>query len=529
MLEFVIMNGKVRKVIKKVKNFEEQVVNFSFCGSHLKLIALVLVTANLIFASWYFLNGDLNFHSDIGRDFLLLNELEIKKYILIGARTGAPGVFHGVVWYYLMFPIYLISNGNPLALEGFWIILVIGFLYLSFKIAQKLFDEKVAYFYILLLSVYLIFRTTASFSHPDGAFLVMPVFFYTFWRYINTLKLRFLAINVLISGIIIHFELVTGIPLLVMSFAYTFFLVRKKKKLWHMLTFLLVLVPLSTYILFELRHNFFQIKSAASYFAQAKSSGENYFKIITNRFDYMLTTGVQMVSSLDVNRVLAIFFFAMILKSIIKNESRKIYLVSLYFFFGFFIFSLAVPYYLLRHHFVAFIPVIFLMFASLVSNKYGKVLISLFLLIILLGEISAIGVVSSVNLQIGNGKDSWKAINAMTQSIYKSGDREFGYFVYSPDLFAYSPKYAMIYGQKTNRAVKAYDFEKKPVTYVIDAPGGDMYGSDIWWIKNGINIKTEPSNVKTYINGYKVYRYELTPEEITVPYSKLEDLGIHFR
>jgi len=56
------------------------------------------------------------------------------------------------------------------------------------------------------------------------------------------------------------------------------------------------------------------------------------------------------------------------------------------------------------------------------------------------------------------------------QEVIKLQDgKEFGYFVYAPDAFAYQPRYAMIYNFKVAKA-HAFEYTKKATTYVIAAP-----------------------------------------------------------
>ncbi|MBI3380287.1 hypothetical protein HY029_06055 [Candidatus Gottesmanbacteria bacterium] len=126
-----------------------------FIGDRWKKIVLFIVFFNLFLASWYFIQGDLNFNTDIARDFLLLEDLKQKKVVLIGARAGPAGFFHGPAWMYLNLPIYILGNGNPVVVGWFWIALTIGFLFYSFKIAKKIFDEKLLTFIFFLCPVIL--------------------------------------------------------------------------------------------------------------------------------------------------------------------------------------------------------------------------------------------------------------------------------------------------------------------------------------------------------------------------------------
>jgi len=66
--------------------------------------------------------------------------------------------------------------------------------------------------------------------------------------------------------------------------------------------------------------------------------------------------------------------------------------------------------------------------------------------------------------------DSWVSLNAVAQSIItEQKGSVFGYYVYSPDSFAYQQRYAMIYAFHAAHA-QAFEYVKKPTTYVVASP-----------------------------------------------------------
>lgn len=501
-----------------------------FMRHPLKIIFFAVIVFNLILASWYVLHGDLFFHSDIARDFMLLHELETKKIILIGARTGAAGVYHGVFWYYLMFPAYFLSGGNPVAVGWFWIFLVVLFLFGNFQIAKRLFDQKTAYLSTLLVSTFVVFLTRAL-THTDGTWLLSPFFFFFFVRYNQTLKAKYLAVAVLLSGLLIHLELVVGIPVFSLTLIWVFALALKKEKLAHLLAFILILIPLSTYIFFELRHNFSQLRNILGYINQERHQGEGLKNILVNRIDYMTTSAAQFIQNNQINKIIFAFFAAIFAKTIYKSKSRSIYLISLYFFLGFFVFSLISPFYLLRHHFMAFVPIVFMVFAALAAGKYGKLLLPILVICLITNELSAVNFVKSSQNFIGKDKNSWKLLNKISSDIFEKSNSEFGYFVYSPDLLGYAPKYAMIYAQKTHPGIKGSYFTKKPQTFVMNiATGFDPNNPLVEaWPRNAINLRVKPASQVDYPNGYSVVRFELSPEDVAAPFNKDLDTGLLYR
>ena len=48
------------------------------------LLLLLPILINLYFCVWYVAQGDLNFYTDLARDFLLFQEIDQKKLVLMG-------------------------------------------------------------------------------------------------------------------------------------------------------------------------------------------------------------------------------------------------------------------------------------------------------------------------------------------------------------------------------------------------------------------------------------------------------------
>lgn len=505
-----------------------------------KYIFLALIAFNLFLASWYVLHGDLYTHSDISRDFLLLNEISEKKIVLIGQRAGIDQLFHGPLWLYLNFPAYFLGGGNPVAVGWFWILLIAVFLTGSFYIARDLLNETAAYFYILLLSTFLISHAK-DMSHPMGALFISPFFFWAFYKYVKTLKVKYLAVGVFLSGVLIQFEMAGGLPFLALFALFSAYLIVKHRKLGHFLAFLILLVPFSTFILFDISHSFIQTNGWINFLSE-KSTAQNYTKILGDRFNFIISAGTSFLfvfkhewKLMDLaNRLISITFFVLVVFLTRKNVHRTLFALFLYFYFGYFFIASLKHGALLIHQAFALIPLVFLAFCALITTRYKHLIIVLFVGIVLANEIAAIEYVRAAVDFRGSSEDSWNFLHKMERDVFESSDLEFGYFTYSPDAFSYQSKSAMVYGTREFPNKRAYYFEKKPVTYLVLAPTAAndpwaKYFKADWWTQNTLHIYKKPQSAIDYPNGYRVERYELTPEEIAVPWEKSTDTGIHFR
>jgi len=123
-------------------------------NSLIKIFLLLIIGINIFFLIWYLINGDLYFHTDIARDFLLLDDLAKRKLVLIGPRSsGLFGFYHGPLWMYLNLPAFLLGKGNPIVVGWFWILLFILFLSSSYFVAKRMFNKKVALVFTTFLSI----------------------------------------------------------------------------------------------------------------------------------------------------------------------------------------------------------------------------------------------------------------------------------------------------------------------------------------------------------------------------------------
>jgi len=71
-----------------------------------------------------------------------------------------------------------------------------------------------------------------------------------------------------------------------------------------------------------------------------------------------------------------------------------------------------------------------------------------------------------------NGKipDSFVSLKIVAQQIInEQKGKDFGYYVYSPDAYAYQQRYAMMY-MFASTHTNAQEYAKKPITYIISSP-----------------------------------------------------------
>ncbi len=492
-------------------------------------IILVLIIANVFLSSWFALHKDINFHTDIARDYLVLEEIvNTKKPTLIGPRSGGiPGVFHGPLWFYVNLPAFIIGNGNPGVVAWFWILLSVSGIATTYYFGKKLFNEKAALLAALLLSVYSIFYTRSLFN-PYGAVLFFPVFFYLFWRYIKTQKFIFLISSLFTLGIIMQFQIAFGAPILFLTFLYNLKIILKRKNFTHLLAYGILLLPLSTYVFFDLRHDFLQIRSVIQYISEKQDVGQlPFMDIIVSRIRGIFLDGLDMVHMAPWYAAPVSLLFIFALAKIIRNkklEWRDRYILFFYYYIGFWAICFLYKGVVWEYYYWPFLPMTLLIFTSFYKLIDKRLFTAIFLYVFIINLQAAIPPLKKAG-------EGWQFYHSLAQKIYTDAPEEFGYYIYTPDQFGYSERYGMNYTHKEFSNKKVQPYSKNKVTYLIIAPppGDKPYLNADWWRTNQIKFSMEPDEIFKYDNGFVVEKYILTEEEISIPSDPNLIQDLHFR
>ena len=489
---------------------------------------LILAGINVFFASWSVLHGDINFISDVARDMFLLKEIEQKTIVLIGPRASG-NMFHGPLWSYLNYPGYVIGSGNPVVAGWYWIFLIILFLVASFVIAKRLFNRNTAMLFVLMTSLYLAFHANEMF-HPYGAMFLLPIFFYFFVRYAETDNIRFLVYHLLTGGAIVQFEIAIGVPFLILSIVFSLVVALKKNNPKHLLVFFIIPAVLANFILFDVRHEFILTKNALRHLGTS-ASNTYLLDLVRDRVMAILTK-IEFLRFGPPNGQFysMVVFIAFTCFQIVNKIHRKTYIIFLCFFLGYFSLTLFNRYHLLTFYIFPLIPFVFLIFSSFITSVFKRAFLFIFLIMYGLNLVGLYTYIRSLDVFIGKDQYSWKAVFAAAQTAFEGEEKEFGYFIYSPDILGYGPRYAMEYARKVNNK-NGFAFEKKPVTYLlIEPPARDNpFTSEEKWKLYQIHIYSEPVMVKTFENGYKLEKHLLTDDQLTVPFDPGINPGLHYR
>ncbi len=488
---------------------------------------LAAIILGIILSATSVLYGNITFHVDIARDFLLLQELVDKgDFSLIGPRAaGIDGLFHGPLWMYLNAPAYYVGGGNPVVVGWFWILLSIITICSIYWVGKKLYGKTEGLAAAALFST-ISYDVNRGLYNPYGAVMIAPFFFYTLLSYIRTKKNLYLLLTYFLIGLLIQFQLAFGIPMLILSLFLTSRIIFQNQLYIQLSSYFIILIPLATHILFELRNNFLQIRSVLAYLHTAKASDLTFAQQIMEYFR-AVATGVVITRMPHPYEWISGLVLLLIILLAYKYKSNKELNLFLYLYIGFWVIAYLFKGKLQSYYAWPFVPLVFLLLASLKNAMEKNTWLALISLLIFWHI--ALGIIDANDIMQNPQNGGWIVNKAMAHNIFASTNQDFGYYIFTPELFGYSPRYAMDYMQKQS-SHKAFPFEKKKTTFlIIDPPVKNNIVQDMtWWKKSEVGISKKPVSTNKFGN-YIIEKYELSEEEIAVPSNPNLIHDVHFR
>lgn len=500
-------------------------------------IAILLVAGSL-----HLFKADFYYDTDIARDMLLLEDMvKEQKISLIGGRTSVSGLFHGPLYYWMMLPFFVAANGNPVVISWVWFAIYLAFIGGFYYISKKVFGEKVGLVGTTLLTSATI-TYAAGFTHSVLAnFLIIPLI-YLVYRYVLTNKIWWLMGAVLITGLIIQFQMAFGVPVLILVGGYTLFHIVRQRNFLHLLAGLLLFIPVSTFVAFDVRHEFIQFKTVLNTLTGGSGGSLNGYwpdrwVSFIDAFRFWSMPLKELQGFAQVSTVILLAFLGYQNFKAGKKSDQFITL-SVMIIFGFWLATSPFKGNVWPQYYRTLLPIVILC-ATYALTKYLPKKFYAVVFIIIIGSNTLSAIKAGVDyLRFGTTADEihWQFFRKMSSDILSdSQDEQFGYYVFSPDQFGYQAKYAMRYFAKTSNAdVKPYT--KQSLTYLIESPYWDdskLLSKEYW--KNGqVKIERPADNGWAYHNkkgqeSYVISRFNLSEKEKTIPAESTLLDGIHFR
>lgn len=283
------------------------------------------------------------FGFDQARDAFASLEIIKGDIKVVGPPAANQVLHHGVLYYYIFAPFYLISGGDPAAVSTFLRILNASGIFLLFLLVYPMFGMAAALLSSLLFA--LSFEQTQFslfLNHPSLAVISVLLFYLGLSTWIFRKETWGLFLALFGLGLSIQFEFVET-QLIVVFILFILFLRKSIPKLSFQdmaLGFLAFLIPVSTYVVSEIKNNLPVIRKVANL---SQDSSESLYSLIShiNQIFWLMNRHLQdnLAANSIISIILGIVFLSLIIVLTYKNVYRKqLIFLAIWFFGGFLVY-----------------------------------------------------------------------------------------------------------------------------------------------------------------------------------------------
>lgn len=285
-------------------------------------IASILIFAIFMFYRTYNLNARIGFGWDQERDANAVFNILKGNLTLLGPRVQGPmGFYLPPYFFYILAPFYALGHLSPFSMVGFIVFWSVFFFAISLIIISKIFNRETALFFLALWSVNNLAVSMDTIAwNPIVIPLLVLLLIYMYYLYLT--KERpisvFLIGLVFGLGISFHLQFLFLFPFLIPLFIDIF---RSKKFIQFIYLTLGIVVPFVPIILFDLRHNFLNLKLALDFSMNSGFSGNRVITVFSHVVSFI--TGVNSSDFLAWAFYFLIAFGFVLVVRKTKNEIQK--------------------------------------------------------------------------------------------------------------------------------------------------------------------------------------------------------------
>ncbi|MDO8573341.1 MAG: hypothetical protein Q7R77_01185 [Candidatus Daviesbacteria bacterium] len=295
----------------------------------MKFLLLLIFLLAVVLRFLYFPQNTY-FGFDQARDAYAVKEIIGGHFKITGPPTATGIINHGVLYYYIFTPFYLLANGDPAAVSAFLRILNAAGVFILFPIVTVMFGEIAAIFSVFLFAVSFEQTQFSLFlNHPSLAVISILVFYLGLAYWIFRKKIWGLYIVLLGLGFSIQFEFVET-QLIAIFLLFILFFRKKLPKLTIkniIISVLLFILPVSSFIISEIKNNFIIIKNAPDGMGSASSLSQFVFIITRHIHDNLIANNI---GAIIIGLILLVSLVTLILKRM--HTDQTIFLI--FWFFG---------------------------------------------------------------------------------------------------------------------------------------------------------------------------------------------------
>lgn len=227
----------------------------------MKTVLFILILALCIRLAY--LGDNLFFGYEQGRDFLKITEISAGNITLIGPKTDIDGLFHGALSYYVLLPFFIVLGGNPFLILVGLIALHVASIYFLYKFTKEIKGKMFAKIVILLYALSYSSAVYARWlSNPNLVPALTILMLFCLVKARKNKKLIIFA--AFFWAVIFHLQVIAALILL-LPLAYFLLTNKILSKKNMILSALVVLGVLSSYLLFNFKNDNILLNGLSNY------------------------------------------------------------------------------------------------------------------------------------------------------------------------------------------------------------------------------------------------------------------------
>lgn len=288
---------------------------------------LVFIFAIAVLLRWWYLpNRNINFGYDQSRDAFTVQQIIGGHLKILGPPTsGTPGLFHGVLYYYVITPAYFFGHGDPLAV-AYWMAFINALgVFVVFYLTYLLTKKKTPAIVSALIFAFSFDAIQFSnfISNVSLGILFVPVIYIGLFLWVKKLSKFAPFITGLAFGLAVQSEIAFYfylVPVLLWLFVYRKKIVRKEVFVF-ILSFVLAV---GSMLISEVRFSFPGLKGLYFLFSSQDASAQS------KQFGDFLLTFINQVGNRLANTIYpfniafgSLLGFGMIIYSLVKKSAGK--------------------------------------------------------------------------------------------------------------------------------------------------------------------------------------------------------------
>lgn len=448
--------------------------------------------------------GRIAFWHDPARDFLLA----LQKPTFIGPPSGIPGIFYGPYWIWAISLMQTISKDpRVITFVIFTVPYFTLFPFLLFKFKKVFGVIPLILIWTLFVFNYIFDYSTQPWNiHLTPLILLLIIYRILFSNYIENKKIKYLPILIdgFLAGILMNFNIAFGTAVIfgiVIFIFYFYFFQTKNRKLspviiLYLLFFLGVVFSFLPFLIFEVRHNFSQIKTIISVITSPSSvvGYKGFGKQMIVEYFLGIANKPFMIPGVFAN-LPGLFIFGNIIyllkKKILNDTEKKLSFLLFFISVGLLSLYLYSKNPVWNYHFIGVEIILFLLLASAVKQfKLLRFILSGYVVFVIL--INIVNFITFLNIAINKPYTitTLQTKVHILDLIKKDAKENYSVFVYDSAIYTYDYDYLSKWYLKKNVSKNREDTWGN-ISYLIIPKTSDAVRDDF------INNKTPAEKYTT--------------------------------